>query len=190
MNRYPPNNFPTVFLIALIPFLLFACGGGGGGYSDPPSSSSQSSSSESSSSESSSSSSVAPEATLAYLQATIFSPICSECHIGSLAPEGLRLSSEQLSYDHLVNQPSQGVPTLLRVEPGNPDDSYIVRKLEGGPGIVGDRMPQGLPPLSSSQIALIREWIANGAPREGEGGTEMEEENEENMDIYGNGYSF
>ncbi|WP_111640508.1 hypothetical protein [Marinimicrobium alkaliphilum] len=110
-----------------------------------------------------------PEPTLATIQQTIFSPICATCHTGAGAPEGLRLDSEQASYDHLVEQPAQGVPALMRVDPGNPDDSYLVRKLEGGPDIVGDRMPQGGASLSSAQIALIRDWIANGAAREGTG---------------------
>jgi len=105
--------------------------------------------------------------TLAQLQADIFGPICAQCHIGGGAPEGLRLDTEQNSFDFLVDQPSSQQPDLLRVEPGNPDDSYLVRKVEGASGITGSQMPQGGPSLSSERMGQIRDWIANGAPREG-----------------------
>jgi hypothetical protein len=50
------------------------------------------------------------------------------------------------------------------VIPGNPDLSYLVRKLEGGPGITGARMPLGGPPLDPALIANVRAWITAGAP--------------------------
>ena len=52
---------------------------------------------------------------------------------------------------------------LLRVKPGDPDGSYLIRKLEGG-RIVGERMPLGSAPLPPETLAVIREWIARGAP--------------------------
>jgi len=61
----------------------------------------------------------------------IFSrPICSVCHIGGAAPEGLRLDAAD-SFNLLVGVPSTEVPSLLRVKPGDPDNSYIIQKLEG-----------------------------------------------------------
>lgn len=107
--------------------------------------------------------------TLAQLQRDIFSPICAQCHIGANAPQGLRLDSEQNSYDSLVNQPSGQQSSVLRVAPGEPDQSYVVHKVEGRSGIDGGRMPLGMTPLSSDRIAQIRDWISNGAPREGTG---------------------
>lgn len=107
--------------------------------------------------------------TLMQLQENIFGAICTQCHTGSAAPEGLRLDSEQISFDSLVEQPSSQQPELLRVDPGAPDQSYLVRKLEGDETIDGQQMPFGLSPLSSEQIAQVRDWIANGAPREGTG---------------------
>jgi hypothetical protein len=44
----------------------------------------------------------------------------------------------------LVNVASAEVPALLRVNPGNPDASYIVQKLQGN-NAVGARMPFGGP---------------------------------------------
>ncbi len=57
------------------------------------------------------------------------------------------------------------VPALLRVNPGEPDDSYLVQKIEGAPGIVGSQMPLGGPALSDQQIVLVRSWIESGAFR-------------------------
>ncbi len=107
--------------------------------------------------------------TLTQLQEDIFGAVCTQCHTGAAAPQGLRLDSEQISFDALVGQPSTQQPELLRVEPGAPDQSYLVRKLEGDESIDGQQMPLGLSPLSSEQIAQVRDWIANGAPREGTG---------------------
>ncbi len=47
---------------------------------------------------------------------------------------------------------------------GRPDESYLIHKLEGGPNILGVRMPFSGPPfLTSGQIAIIRRWIELGA---------------------------
>jgi hypothetical protein len=75
----------------------------------------------------------------------------------------MNLTSTANSYAALVNVASLQV-ALDRVEPGNPDDSYLIRKLEGGPGITGVRMPQGGPFLDQATIDTIRQWIADGAP--------------------------
>lgn len=112
-----------------------------------------------------------PEAgvTLTQLQTNIFTPICSVCHSGGSAPHGLRLDSEDNSYAFLVDRPAEGIPELMRVNPGQAEQSYIVHKLEGAASIVGGRMPLGGPYLSQEQINQVRDWIANGAPRSGTG---------------------
>jgi len=97
------------------------------------------------------------------IQENVFTPICSKCHIGASAPEGLQLDAAH-SYNLLVGVPSVEVPSLLRVDPGNPDQSYMVLKIEGAPGIVGAQMPFGETPLPQATIAAIRQWITNGAP--------------------------
>jgi len=105
-------------------------------------------------------------ADLASIQANIFTPICSVCHAGGSAPEGLRLDAAD-SYNLLVGVPSAEVPSLLRVKPGDPDNSYIIQKLEGHQA-VGMQMPFGCPNtqpcLSTGTIAFIRQWITDGAP--------------------------
>jgi hypothetical protein len=51
------------------------------------------------------------------------------------------------------------------VIPGDPTGSYLIQKLEGVSGIVGQQMPQDGPPfLAVGQIAIIRQWIQDGAP--------------------------
>lgn len=99
---------------------------------------------------------------LASIQANVFTPICTQCHIGASAPLGLRLDASS-SYTSLVGVASSEVPSLLRVEPGNPDRSYLIQKLEGR-AAVGARMPLDQPALPDATIAVIRQWIVDGAP--------------------------
>jgi mono/diheme cytochrome c family protein len=91
----------------------------------------------------------------------IFSSRCIACHIGAGAPQGMKLDAAN-SYDNIVNVPSKEVPSLMRVEPGDPDNSYLVQKVEGT-AAEGERMPLGQTPLTAAQIALIRRWISEGA---------------------------
>jgi hypothetical protein len=102
--------------------------------------------------------------TFASIQQTIFTLNCavSGCHLGGSAAAQLDLSAGN-AYSNLVGVASVEVPTLQRVEPGDPDNSYLVRKVEGGPGITGVQMPRGRDPLSAEQIQAIRDWIAAGA---------------------------
>ncbi|MGH9640950.1 MAG: Ig-like domain-containing protein [Terriglobales bacterium] len=96
------------------------------------------------------------------IQDNVFTPICSKCHIGASAPEGLQLDAAH-SYNLLVGVPSVEDSSLLRVDPGNPDMSYMVLKIEGAPGIVGGQMPLGEAPLPQATIDAIRAWVSNGA---------------------------
>jgi hypothetical protein len=95
------------------------------------------------------------------IQDNVFTPICSACHVGGGAPMGLRLDAAN-AYTLLVGVPSTEVPAILRVKPGDPDNSYIIQKLEGH-AAVGARMPFGGPYLSTDTIAFIRQWITDGA---------------------------
>ena len=95
------------------------------------------------------------------IQDTIFTPACTVCHTGARAPLGLRLD-EGASYAMLVDVPSVQVLALRRVAPGDPDNSYLVHKIEGR-AAVGGLMPLGGPPLDADQVNLIRQWIAAGA---------------------------
>ena len=54
------------------------------------------------------------------------------------------------------------MPGLLRVDPGDPDNSYLIQKLEGT-AAVGARMPLGGTALSQADINVVRQWISDGA---------------------------
>ncbi len=49
------------------------------------------------------------------------------------------------------------------VERGNPDESYIIKKLMGTAEI-GERMPFGGNPIATDHLNTIRQWILEGAP--------------------------
>jgi hypothetical protein len=53
-----------------------------------------------------------------------------------------------------------------RIEPGEPDNSYLVYKIQGNQasvGGVGQRMPLSGCCLSQDQIETIRAWVEAGA---------------------------
>jgi len=105
--------------------------------------------------------------TLSQLQSQIFGPTCavSGCHSGptsSVLPTGMDLTSTANSFAALVNVASLQVGTLNRVTPDDPDNSYLVQKLEGT-AAVGGRMPQGGPFLDQATIDMVRQWIADDA---------------------------
>jgi hypothetical protein len=93
------------------------------------------------------------------------------CHIGPTSGGGLQLQ-QGVSYGASVNQPSTQQPRLLLVKPGDPDASYLLRKIEGTPGISGLQMPQGCPGTpaggavcpTADEVAAIRTWIMECAP--------------------------
>lgn len=97
------------------------------------------------------------------IQSHVFTPMCTACHAGAAAPQGLRLDATN-SYALLVGANSSEVPALKRVAPGDAANSYLIHKLEGHQA-VGARMPFGGPYLDAASIALIRQWINNGAPK-------------------------
>jgi hypothetical protein len=108
--------------------------------------------------------------TFSSIQAEIFEnsdssgrPACISCHnAAGQFFNGLNLT-HAVAYTNLVNVASRGKPSAVRVVPGEPDSSYLVHKLEGGPAIVGQRMPLNGPYLGAGQIAIIRRWIEEGA---------------------------
>jgi hypothetical protein len=104
-------------------------------------------------------------ATLDEIQDGVFTPTCAtaNCHTGANPSGGLDLTDADTSHTALFNVASNGDPTILRVAPGLPNDSYLVQKLEGTAG--GAQMPLGGAPLDATEIAAIRQWITDGAAR-------------------------
>ena len=105
-------------------------------------------------------------ATFTRVQNEIFTPTCASigCH-DPVGQQSQMVLTAGRAYASTVNVASVEMPALMRVKPDDPANSYLYRKITGA-GITGDRMPQGLPPLSDAQIALVRNWIRRGAPND------------------------
>src|ERR1700733_4261779 len=73
----------------------------------------------------SSTSSTTLEANFDSIQANVFTPICAGCHGGSNPSSNLALDAMH-SFDDLVNVPSTEQPTLDRVKPFDPANSYLI----------------------------------------------------------------
>jgi len=89
---------------------------------------------------------------------------CVICHMPGAAQAELSLYPD--AWAALVNQRSTQ-SALPRVKPGDPDGSYLYRKLAGThleAGGSGERMPFQRDQLAPDDLALIRDWIAAGAP--------------------------
>lgn len=107
-----------------------------------------------------------PTATFTRVQNEIFTPTCGAlgCHDPLGRQQGLILTAGR-AYADIVNVPSTEIASLKLVTPGDPNNSYLFRKITGA-GITGDRMPQGGPFLNDAQIKLVNDWIRRGAPND------------------------
>ena len=83
------------------------------------------------------------------------------CHSGA-NPQALLNLTAGAAYGNIVNVPSSQMLGLNRITPGDPDNSYLIRKLKGT-GIIGARMPQNAPPLSDIVIGMFETWVIEGA---------------------------
>lgn len=103
--------------------------------------------------------------TLTQIQDEVFTPTCavSGCHDGggNVLPRSMDLRAGN-SHASIVNVPSEQV-ALDRVEPGDPDASYLIDKLEGNQAAGTSQMPFGGTALDQATIDMIRQWIAEGA---------------------------
>ena len=88
---------------------------------------------------------------------------CVQCHtnVGRNPAGGLNMAGD--TYAAFVNQPSRLRAGETLVIPGDPANSYLIKKLKGV-GITGVRMPFNGPPyLTDGQILVIERWIQLGA---------------------------
>ncbi|MCH8020623.1 Ig-like domain-containing protein, partial [candidate division KSB1 bacterium] len=80
-------------------------------------------------------SSVALSPTLDAIQASVFGPTCSTslCHSGNgtVLPGVMNLTTADASFASLVGVMSIEQPSLLRVDAFDPDNSYLIHKIEG-----------------------------------------------------------
>ena len=109
------------------------------------------------------------------IQRQIFNQSCAVggCHDSeSASTAGGLLLEMGASYPGLVDVPpfngAARAGGLLLVDTGDPENSFVLHKLEGtlAPGF-GRRMPADGPRIAGHLRALIREWIASGAPEDG-----------------------
>lgn len=86
------------------------------------------------------------------------------CHIND-DDGNLSLSD---AYDKIVGVPSDDLPSMNLVEPGDPDASYLWRKIDnthlevGGDGA---EMPRGFLTIGKKKRERVEQWILDGAPR-------------------------
>ncbi len=94
--------------------------------------------------------------TLSSVQQSIFTPTCatSFCHGGPQTPSLVAGNTFSSTVNVASSQSSLNI-----VEPGDPDNSWLIRKIEGNGT---SRMPVG-GMLTQAQIDSIRTWITEGA---------------------------
>ena len=115
--------------------------------------------------------------TYSSIDQSFFKVSCTACHSGAQATSsgGLDLSGD--AFSALVNVTAQNSQAqsgsrpagLLRVKPGDPDNSLLYQKLLIGPTPspeFGDGMPLNSPgSVCQETREAVRLWIASGAPR-------------------------
>jgi hypothetical protein len=82
----------------------------------------------------------------------------SGCHRGQRPKKKLSLEADKFLTD-LVDVPSLQVDSLKRVDTYKPENSYLLMKVKGAKGIVGERMPDEAPALKPEEIAAIEQWV-------------------------------
>ena len=111
------------------------------------------------------------EPTLEAIQAQVFEPSCAMtgCHSALDSAGEVDLSTADASYASLVDVPATNAAARavqsMRVKPGDPERSFLRRKMDRPGPDEGDAMPPGAPPLEAQHRAAITEWIAGGARR-------------------------
>ena len=117
-------------------------------------------------------SSVAP-ASDDFVERNVAAPLeaeCGSCHSASRAEKGLVLSAlnGQNLRERVVNVPAIEADSLVLVKPGDPEGSYLLRKVRGdldGVACVagcGVKMPIGRA-YPADRLADLEKWIREGA---------------------------
>jgi hypothetical protein len=98
--------------------------------------------------------------TFTELENDVFGMSCafSSCHGSGTA--GLLLNGED-DFERLINVDSTVLAGEILVIPGDSSNSYLIKKMRGTEGIVGDIMPSG--GMDENVIQRIEDWIDAGA---------------------------
>ncbi|TVQ96784.1 MAG: hypothetical protein EA398_15495 [Deltaproteobacteria bacterium] len=95
----------------------------------------------------------------------LFIANCGGCHGERLAEAEFRVTGDD-AYERLFQHSTQ-IDTMVLLEPGQPENSYLWWKLDGHEQLVGRTMPlspsDGGGRLSDEELADIRTWIEQGA---------------------------
>lgn len=83
----------------------------------------------------------------------VFAANCVKCHGGAAPKGGIDLSTYAS-----VMKGGEGGPVVVA---GDPANSKIVMALNGAPGV--KKMPMMAEPLPADQIAIVSDWIKDGA---------------------------
>jgi hypothetical protein len=84
------------------------------------------------------------------------------CHAAP-SSNGMELDGRDNAYASLVDVDSEFATGEVLVIPGDADNSYLVKKLEGASGITGDPMPPPFGGIDPADVQLVRDWIDAGA---------------------------
>lgn len=107
---------------------------------------------------------VAPQ--LSALQRDVITPGCANfrsCHDADAPASRLDLTDGQ-SWAELVDQPSYFVEEEILVIPGDPENSFLIKKLRGNlEAHEKDPMPLDNDPLPEHIIQAFEQWIRDGA---------------------------
>ncbi len=106
--------------------------------------------------------------TFTYVYETVLAPNCATigCHNSFSQTYGLQFNSKEAAYTSLMGRVCDDNAQLAGqapgnfVRPGQPDRSLLISLM------LGDDVPRRMPPdrgLSSVDIALVEEWILEGA---------------------------
>jgi hypothetical protein len=83
----------------------------------------------------------------------------SICHGAGDAPAGgLDLETPGLA-DRMIGIPAEECAGWVRIDPSDPDSSFLIAKLEGPPAGCGERMPF-VGHLTANEVTCVRNWIA------------------------------
>ena len=96
----------------------------------------------------------------------VFTDSCDQagCH-SNISPAALLNLSAGAAYTNIVRVRSTQMLLFNRIQPRDPVNSYLIRKVKGE-NITGARMPQGSPPLSDGVLAMFDRWVLEGAKRQ------------------------
>ena len=106
------------------------------------------------------------------IQDYIFDKSCanSACHAAPANAGNLNLTYG-LSYQDMIGRvpqnPAAAAAGMKLIDPGNPENSFLLTKLMDTTPEQGARMPFNAGTLHSGKIDAIRTWIAAGAPQQG-----------------------